>query len=197
MNARIAALAAALMLTMTAGSQASEWAVLKPESKLEFAGLQMGVPTGGEFTAFTSTIAFDRDNLSASSVRVVIDLGSMATPLPLIAQILVQEPWFDIANHPQGVFEAVEFRQVTDMNYEANGMLTLRGVTRPVSFSFEFTSYGKDPEQQGWLKAILLGEATMQRTAFGIGKGEWGATNIVADDVTVTVRLTAKKQIVP
>ena len=197
MNARIAALAAALMLAMTVGSQASEWAVLKPESKLEFAGLQMGVPTGGEFTAFTSTIAFDRDNLSASSVRVVIDLGSIATPLPLIAQILVQEPWFDIANHPQGIFEAGEFRQVTDMHYEANGMLTLRGVTLPVSFSFEFASYGKDPEQQGWLKAILLGEATMQRTAFGIGKGEWGATNIVADDVTVTVRLTAKKQIMP
>ena len=197
MIAKIGALAIALLLAVTAGARASDWTVLPAESKVEFAGMQMGVPTGGEFTAFASTISFDRGNLLDSSVRVVIDLDSIATPLPLIAQILTQEPWFDVANHPQGIFETREFIQLSYMQFEVRGLLTLRGVTQPVSFSFEFTTFGDDPERDGWLKAILLGEATVQRTAIGIGQGEWGATNIVADDVTVTVRLAAEKQTGP
>ena len=197
MIAKPAALAAALLLAVTGTARASEWTVLMAESQVEFTGVQMGIPISGEFTAFTSTIAFDRDNILAGWVRVAIDLESLSTPLPLIAQILVQEPWFDIANHPRGIFEAREFSQVTDMHYLAKGSLTLRGVTQPVTFAFKFISYGKDPGRHGWLKAVLLGEATVQRTAFGIGQGEWGATNIVSDDVTVNVYLSAKKQLAP
>ena len=197
MTIRIAALAMAAFLAMTAELRAADWTMLPAESKVEFTGVQMGVPTGGEFSSFTSAIAFDRDDLAASSVRVVIELDSMATPLPLVAQILAQEPWFDIANFPQAVFEAGEFQQLSESGFAARGTLTLRGVTQPVSFTFAFTEYGADPARDGWLKVVMEGETVVQRTAFGIGQGEWGAIDIVADDVTVKVRLAAETQAAP
>jgi polyisoprenoid-binding protein YceI len=186
-----------LALAATHAARAADWTVLPAESRIEFAGVQMGVPTGGEFNSFAADIAFDRDDLAASEVRVVIELDSMATPLPLIAQILAQEPWFDIANHPQAIFAAGEFERLDDSHYLARGTLTLRGVTQPVAVAFEFSAYGPDPEREGWLKAALTGEAVVQRTAFGIGQGEWGATDIVADDVTVTLRLVAETKAAP
>ena len=197
MTRKIAALGIEALLTVIASAPAAAWTVLPEESKVEFIGVQMGVPTRGEFTSFTSTIAFDRDNLAASSVTVVIDLGSITSPVPLVADILAQEPWFNTARFPHARFEAGAFRRLAGMRFEASGTLALRGVSQPISLTFEFTEYGPNPDKAGWDKAVMEGETTVRRTAFGVGHGEWGATNIVADDVVINVRLSAEQKSAP
>ena len=197
MTWKVVSLGVVALLALVADVRAANWTVIPEESKVEFTGVQMGVPTRGEFTSLTSAIEFDRDDLAASSVRVVIDLNSVSTSYALVAKTLGQEPWFNIAQFPQATFEASEYRPLDDVRFEAHGTLTLRGVSRPISFTFEFKEYGPNPDKAGWVKAVMDGETTVQRTAFGVGQGEWGATNVVADDVVIKVHLSAERESAP
>ena len=167
------------------------------ESKIEFSGVQMGVPTGAEFTSFSSEIDFDRDDLAAGAVKVVIDLDSVTASYPVLAQVLRQEPWFNVAEFPRATFEATDVSALGEDSFEARGTLTLRGVTQPSSLTFSFLTYGPNPDKAGWAKAVMNGETTLQRTAFEVGQGEWGATDIVADEVTIKVHFSAERPIAP
>ena len=61
--------------------------------------------------------------------------------------------------------------------FRARGTLTLKGVARPVEFPFTFVV-----RPDG---AALEGALVLQRGAFGIGQGEWAATNVIGADVKV------------
>lgn len=186
-----------MLIASATDAQAARWSTIQDASAIEFTGVQMGVPTRAQFSSFASEIDFDRDDLSASAVKVVIDLASVTASYPVLAQVLRQEPWFDVAEFPQATFEAHQFSSVGGDKYTAQGDLTLRGVTRPVTLTFVFQAYGPHPKKTGWARAVMDGEATVQRTDFGVGQGEWGSTSVVADEVKIAVHLSAERQIAP
>jgi len=193
-NPRILSLTlGALLLMGTTTAGAASWDVIEEESRVEFSGTQMGVPTSGEFQSFTSEIDFDIAALTESTVSVVIDLTSVTTPYPVLAQVLKQEPWFNVADFPDATIMINNISKAEDNQFSAAGTLTLRGITQPLEFAFSFTTFGPDPDRAGWFRAVMMGETTVQRTAFGVGQGEWGDTSIVADDVIIRVQLTAEQ----
>lgn len=171
--------------------------MIQDASSIEFTGVQMGVPTQAAFATFTSKIEFDRDDLPSSAIKVVIDLASVSASYPVLAQVLRQEPWFNVAEFPEATFEASQFSSLGADKFAAQGSLTLRGVTQPVTFTFVFQTYGPHPDKAGWAMAVVDGEATVQRTDFGVGQGEWGSTSVVADEVKIAVHLSAERQIAP
>ena len=190
-------LGALVLLASAMDANAARWEVIQDASTIEFTGVQMGVPTKAEFSSFASEIEFDRDDLSTSAVTVTIELDSVTASYPVLAEVLRQEPWFNVAEYPEAKFEAHRFSEIDNDTFAAEGSLTLRGVTQPVVFTFTFQTYGPHPEKAGWVLAILDGEATVQRTAFGVGQGEWGSTSVVADEVNILVHLSAEHQLAP
>jgi polyisoprenoid-binding protein YceI len=183
----------ALLLIAAEPADAASWNVIEDESRVEFSGNQMGVPTTGEFQSFTSEIDFDIAALTESTVSVVIDVTSVTAPYPVLAQVLKQEPWFNVADFPNATITISNISKVEDDQFNAAGTLTLRGITQPLDFAFSFTAFGPDPDRAGWSRAVMTGETTVQRTTFGVGQGEWGDTSIVADDVIIRVQLTAEQ----
>ncbi|HEY2662058.1 MAG TPA: YceI family protein [Caulobacteraceae bacterium] len=74
--------------------------------------------------------------------------------------------WFDVAQYPQARFEGTAIRQKAGDAYEAAGVLTLRGVTRPVTLPFTLDINGAAAQAKGHLDLI--------RSAFGVGQGAGG-----------------------
>ncbi len=181
-----------LILLLPKVASAETWEVIAEESKIAFTASQSGSPTGGAFPVYDSEIIFDCDDLASSTVWIEIDLASVETAYADVAKNLVQEPWFNVPAFPNAVFEASTFVASNDGVYEAQGTLMVRDMTQPVVLSFMFEEYGAHPEKDGWLKAVMVGEVTLRRTAFGVGQGDWEATDVVADDVAVTIRLAAE-----
>lgn len=180
---RLFTLATALLFAQSAF--ATSWQIQPADSKLNFAGKQMGSTTRGEFTAYSGDISFDPNKPETGKVNILIDVNSMKTPSPVIAQYLLTDAWFAPTEFPQATFVTDSIRAEGD-DYIAEGHLTLRGQTVPVTLPFEFTTDGHT--------ATVQGKTTLQRTAFGIGQGEWGATDIVADEVEVTLDLRLRKK---
>ena len=91
----------------------------------------------------------------------------------------------DVAKFATATYTAKGFTKTADNKYVANGTLALRGVTKPVTFTFEWKP-GANP--------VLTGKATVKRLDFGVGQGDWNDTKTIPDDTAIStvVKLQAK-----
>lgn len=165
--------------------QPIRWAVA-PGSTLGFATAFSGAPIEGRFQRWSADIVFDPEALDRSSVRVEIEVASADTGDRQRDEVLPSGDWLDAASHPKAVFAARRFRRTGTDRYVAEGELTLRGATEPLSLPFTLKIDGDT--------ARLRGVTSLDRTAFGVGQGEWTSTDQIPAKVTIQVDLTAKRR---
>jgi polyisoprenoid-binding protein YceI len=160
------------------------WAVRKASS-LGFTTTWSGQAVEGQFARWTADILFSPSALDKSHLKVEIDLASASTGDAQRDATLPTEDWFDVPAHPKAVFAASAFRKTGDDRYVADGTLELRGVKKPVSLPFTLKIDGKT--------AHAKGQVTLDRTAFGVGQGEFAATDAVPAAVVVKVAVVADR----
>jgi len=161
-----------------------KWIVL-PGSTLGFATAWSGAPIEGRFERWRADIVFSPDALDRSKVVVSIDVGSINTGDKQRDATLPSGDWFDSAAHPKAVFTATTFEKLGADRYVAHGTLQLKGVTKPQDLTFRLKIAGD--------LADVSGTASLDRTAFGIGQGEFAATDQIPAKVTVKVALKARR----
>jgi cytochrome b561/polyisoprenoid-binding protein YceI len=170
--------------TPPAATGATPWKVAAG-SKLTFATSWGGDPIAGRFDSWHADVVFGPDALDKSKVSVSIDMTSARTGDAQRDASLPSGDWFDAAAHPKAVFTATKFEKTGADRYVAHGSLSLRGVTKPLDLPFKLTITGD--------KARVTGEASLDRTVFGVGQGEFTATDQIPAKVSVRVDLTATR----
>lgn len=99
----------------------------------------------GHFNKITGIINFDADDLTNSSVEVVIDAASICTGIKKRDEHLCSPDFFDVEKYPEIIFKSTEV-EITDSNRcKVNGDLTIHGVTQPVSLEVEYFGPIKSP----------------------------------------------------
>ena len=172
-----------LLLALAGNAAAADWTVDEKASSLRFTGTGQGEDFEGRFTSFDAKIAFDPANLAGAAFDVGIDVASADTRNEERDGALKEADFFDAASHPRARYVATEFVPV-GTGFEARGTLTLRGVTKPVTLVFTWT-----PRNGG---ATLEGKATLDRTAFGVGGGDWADADTIAHEVKVATTLVLR-----
>jgi cytochrome b561/polyisoprenoid-binding protein YceI len=163
----------------------SKWAV-NSGSTLAFSTSWGGSAIDGRFDRWTADILFSPDALDKSKVTVSIYLASAVTGDAQRDQSMGGSDWFDIGAHPKATFTATRFEKTGTDRYVAHGQLTLRGVSKPQRLPFTLKIEGD--------KARVSGVTTLDRTAFGVGQGEWKSTDQIPAEVKVSVNLTATRR---
>lgn len=171
--------------TTDAPVEPSVWA-LDRGSTLAFATSWGGSAIEGRFDRWTADIRFSPEALDKSKVAVSIDLASAVTGDPQRDQSMGGFDWFDVGSHPKATFTATRFEKTGADRYVAHGQLTLRGVSKPQRLPFTLKIEGD--------KARVSGVTTLDRTAFGVGQGEWTSTDQIPAEVKVSVNLTATRR---
>ncbi|HEY3948419.1 YceI family protein [Phenylobacterium sp.] len=154
-----------------------------PGSSLNFQTAWSGDAVQGRFETWTADILFSPDALDRSKVVVTIDMASARTGDEQRDASLPAGDWFDAATHPKAVFTATKFEKKGEGAFVAHGTLNLRGVTKPVDLPFKLKIVGD--------KAQMSGETSLDRTLFGVGQGEFTATDQVPAKVAVRVQVNA------
>ncbi|GIU84981.1 MAG: polyisoprenoid-binding protein [Acidimicrobiales bacterium] len=122
----------------------------------------------GTFDDFEGRGHFDPNDLSATWLEVVIRTDSVNTRNTDRDQHLRSPDFFDTANHPEMRFRSTEITKVDDQHWKVTGDLTIRGVTKPVTFDVEWTGAVVDP--WGNVRVGLEGHAEVNRRDWGL---EW------------------------
>jgi polyisoprenoid-binding protein YceI len=164
---------------------APSWAVDTAHSTLGFQGAMNGDAFKGAFRRWSAQIAFDPKNLAGSKAAVSVDVASAATGDPDRDQAMPGADWFSAKTQPHASFVATSFKDLGGGKYQAAGDLTIRGVKRPLVLPFTLAISGDT--------ARMNGAVALNRTAFGIGQGQWKTGDVVATGVTVTIALTAHR----
>lgn len=159
--------------------------VVQPGSQLGFATAWSGTPIQGRFEKWTADIVFSPDALDRSRVSVAIDPASVNTGDKQRDATLPSGDWFDTAGHPKAVFTATRFERTGADRYLAHGTLDLKGVKKPVDLAFRLAIAGD--------AAQVTGAASLDRTAFSVGQGEFAATDQIPAKVVVKVSLKARR----
>ncbi|HSY05436.1 MAG TPA: YceI family protein [Steroidobacteraceae bacterium] len=158
------------------------------KSTLQFEFTQAGARDHGAFRRFTVTLDFSPDNPGASRLAVTIDMNSLDTGDQERDDTLRSADLFAVQKFPQSRFTATQIVK-TAAGYEAIGKLTLRDATHDLHVPFTF----RTATEQGAAVGYMSGKTTLKRLDYGVGQGDWKATDQVGNDVVVsfTLRLTA------
>jgi polyisoprenoid-binding protein YceI len=141
----------------------------------------------GEFTKLSGTVKIDSADLTQSSVEVTVDAASISTRDPQRDGHLKSPDFFHVEHHPAISFKSTKITR-TDGGLELTGNLTIRGVTKPVTFEVDGpTPETKDP--WGNVRRGVEATTTIDRKDFGL---TWNAALetggvMVGDKVTITV----------
>jgi len=161
------------------------WA-LQRGSSLTFTASWSGEPVQGRFKAWTADILFSPAALDRSRLTVSIDMTSATTGDDQRDSSLPGEDFFSAAAHPRAVFNASKFRKIGEGRFVADGVLDLRGVKKPLSLPFTLEIDGDTAKARG--------VTSLDRTTFGVGQGEWAATDQIPAKVEVGFALTARRR---
>lgn len=178
-------------------SSAPAWSVDYGKSRVAFRFNYMGTPYEGTFPSWNARIHLDTDaesnqNLPVDGyVRVTIPVGLLQTGMDYFNDSLGQGDWFDAFKYPEAVFEVKGgIYKFDDRNYEATGVLKLKGVDYPVRLPFTLDIDGAT--------ATMHGEVVLKRLDIGIGAGTTaepaGDAEWVGNDVTVAIDIVAARQ---
>jgi polyisoprenoid-binding protein YceI len=180
-----AALAALLLPCASAGPAAVGHYTLDPaKSSLEFTFLQAGARNTGRFRRFGVTLDFAPADPAAGRLEVEVEVGSLDTGDQDRDGTLRSADLFDVARYPQAHFGAAQIVR-TAAGYEAVGQLTIRGVTREARVPFTW----REANEQGVAVAYMAGQTVVRRLDFGVGQGDWKATDQAGNEVTVSFAL--------
>jgi polyisoprenoid-binding protein YceI len=154
------------------------------KSTLQFTFVQAGAKNQGRFTRFPVTFDFSPDNLAASKLEVTVQMSSFTTGDQERDDTLRGDDLFAVSKYPQAQFIATQITKTAN-GFEAAGKLTLRGATRDLRVPFAFRTATENGATVGYMN----GKTTVRRLDFGVGQGDWKATDQVGNDVEVAFAL--------
>ena len=169
-----------LALALPGIAAATDYTVQPAASTLGFSNTFQGESFNGRFGQWTAAISYDPANLGASKFDVEVNLASVTTGDNDRDTALPGADFFDTAKFPKAHFVTTGFRQ-SGGKVIADGTLTLRGVTKPISLEVAFK-----PQAGG---ATLDVAGTVKRLDFGVGTGDYADTSVIGGDVKVTAHL--------
>jgi polyisoprenoid-binding protein YceI len=169
-----------LALALPGLAGAADYTVQPAGSKLGFTGSFQGASFDGTFGQWTAAISYDAAKLATSKFDVEVDLASVKTGDKDRDGALPGTDFFNVAKFPKAHFVTTGFRQ-NGAQVIADGNLTLRGVTKPVSLNVTFKPAGAG--------ATLDVAGTIKRLDFGVGSGDYADTSVIGGDVKVNAHL--------
>jgi polyisoprenoid-binding protein YceI len=147
------------------GYIAGTWNVDPVHSEVSFVVRHMMVSkVRGRFDTFSGTITTAGDPLQ-STVTATVDLSSVNTGAPDRDNHIRSADFFHVEQHPTMTFQSTGVRQDGD-DFLLDGDITLRGITKPVTFKLEVNGFG--PDAYGGTRAGFSATTEINRSDFGV-----------------------------
>ncbi|HEX5960849.1 MAG TPA: YceI family protein [Rhodanobacteraceae bacterium] len=170
-------LAVAAVALMALPAWAQTWQVDYARSSLTFTNTYQTVTYSGQFRRFSAAIDYDPADLAHAKFDVSVDITSLDTQNSERDQAALDAAFFDATQFPKAHFVTSGFHADAQGKVVAAGVLTLRGISKPVTLDVTFVPHGD--------AATLDVSAQLERLDFGIGTGEWADTSMIGNTVGV------------
>ncbi|MHA3915745.1 YceI family protein [Halovulum sp. GXIMD14793] len=162
-----AALLAATLAPVTL--PAAPWVVDKSHAAITFEVEHFGysnVPA--QFRSFEAKIDFDPENIEATKASISIDATSFDSNFAARDEHVIGPDFLDTAAHPTIEFVSTSVTATGDDTAKVTGNLTLRGVTKEVTFDATLNKLAPGPFPPNADVAGFTINGSIDRTEFGL-----------------------------
>jgi polyisoprenoid-binding protein YceI len=183
------------METAVKTSTRTKWAIDPTHSEIVFKVKHLMITNvKGEFRKFNAEIESEGKDFTNASIRATIDASSIFTNEDKRDGHLKSADFFDAENYKELSFVGSSFKRKSEDEFELTGKLTIKNVTKDVTFAVEFGGINKDP--WGNEKAGFSLTGKINRTDFGLN---WNAALeaggvLVSEEVKISAEVQFVKQ---
>ncbi|HBD7060329.1 TPA: YceI family protein [Legionella pneumophila] len=112
-------------------------------------------------------LILDKEQPQNSKVEATIDLSSITTGLPELDEHLKSPLFFDAKKYPTATFVSDKVDVLSKTSAKVQGMLTLHGVSKPVTLMVTLNKVGKNPITDK-ISVGFSAKTDIKRSDFGI-----------------------------
>ena len=173
---------------------AGAWTLDPAHTRIGFSARHAMVTTvRGQFAEFEGAAQIDAANPSGSSVKINVKTASIDTGVADRDAHLRSGDFFDVETYPEIGFVGTDVARVDATTWRVTGDLTIKDVTKSITFPLEFQGAAKDPF--GNDRIGFEGSVVINRKDWGI---TWNAALetggvLVSEKVTLEFELSAVK----
>lgn len=171
------------------------WVVEPVHSKVNFTVEHLVISeVDGSFKTFEGKLVASKEDFTDGKISFSVDVVSISTDNDKRDGHLKSEDFFYVEKYPKMTFESTSFKKKKDNMYELKGNLTIRGVTKPITFSVKYGGQAKDG--YGNTKAGFIATGSLNRMDYGVAwnaktkQGGW----TVGEEVGITIKLELVKK---
>lgn len=119
----------------------------------------------GSFKKFEVNVETQNDDFSTAKIVARANMSSIYTNNEQRDAHLRNSDFFEVEKYPELVFQSTRVEKVDDETFHLYGDLTMKGVTKPVKLSVEYSGLTKDPWGGERVGFVVTGK---------IKRGDWG-----------------------
>ena len=167
----------------------------KAHSFIGFKVKHMGlIEVPGYFRDFTGAVNFDSKDIAKSTVEFTAKVTSVDTGVAARDNHLRTADFFEVEKYPDLTFKSTKVEKKGD-GWMLTGDLTLKGVTKSVTFPVEISGWLPADDRSGG-KMGITAETSINRRDFGVNYGNTLPSGVAAlsDNVRVVLQIEAGKR---
>ncbi len=149
-------------------ASAAEYEIDPGHSFVEFRIQHLGYSwLYGRFNTISGKFSYDAARPEVSRITLEIDVASVDTNHAERDKHLRGKKFLDVKRYPKAAFKSTKYTGTAERGV-LEGILTLHGVSRPVSIDVQRVGEGADP--WGGYRVGFIGTMTLTRSDFGISR---------------------------
>ncbi|MBP7166084.1 MAG: YceI family protein [Bacteroidia bacterium] len=143
----------------------------------------------GYFKTYTGKVVTNSADFNGANIDFSVDVNSINTDNTDRDKHLMSDDFFNAEKYPKMTFKSTSFKKISGNKYELVGDLTIRDVTKKVTFEVTFGGIAKDP--WGNTKAGFKAKGKINRKDY---KLMWNVLTeaggmVVSDEVEIVINL--------
>jgi len=160
---------------------AQQYKPLEDSSSVTFKIKNFGIPVSGTIKGIKGTIQFDPQKLGSAAFNVTLETSTINTGIEMRDSHLKKEDYLNATQYPEITFTSTKVSPSTKDGYLfIFGNLSIKGVTKPISFPFQAL-----PNGDGY---TFVGSFTINRRDYEVG----GSSISMSDQVSIELKIAAK-----
>ncbi len=178
------------LISVSLAQTAKTWNVDKMHSSIKFAVSHLVISeVDGSFKIFDGNILTANEDFTDAKINFTVDVNSINTDNNSRDGHLKSNDFFNVEKFPSMTFVSSSFKKKTGSTYELIGDLTIRDITKKVTFAVKYGGTTKDP--YGNTKAGFKATGTINRLQYGL---KWNTLTeaggaIVGSKIDLTINL--------
>jgi len=175
------------ILFFTTSAFGNQWKIDPDHSEVRFQVKHILTTVSGTFNEFKGKIDFDPQMPSKGKINFTVNVKSVNTNNGKRDNHLKSKDFFSADKFPEMTFTSTKISHKMDNQYELEGKMSIKDVTKNITVAFEFLSPTPHPFDKKNNVGGFITKFTIPRLDYHVGNGKFLKMGVVGEFVSVEI----------